>query len=151
MKRTEAVTAFIEKRQKKVGTLESTLLNDKDYGLKLHGNTIAKWDGEKLYGTLAGWPTVTTRKWLNDLCDQVYSSVSEDVELYGKPSLCPSMKLIKRCYFYQHKHEQYMSRVISTVRKAEPIEMKCKGVGYILEPKHDDKTVLDFNEWMRIL
>tara|TARA_B100000902_G_C27177854_1_gene847308 strand:- start:468 stop:923 length:456 start_codon:yes stop_codon:yes gene_type:complete len=151
MKRTEAVTAFVEKRQKKVGTLMSTLLNDKDYGLKLHGNTIARWDGEKLYGTLAGWPTVTTRKWLNDLCDQIYSSVLEDVEIFGKSNLCPSMRLVKKCSFHQHKHEQYMYRVVSTVRKAESIEMKCQGVGYILEPRHEAETVLDCNEWMRIL
>lgn len=151
MKRTEAVTAFVEKRQKKVGTLESTLLSDGDYQLKLHGNTIAKWDGVRVYATLAGWPTVTTRKWLNDMCSQLYDSVVEDIELTGRSDLCPNMRLVKRCYFYQHNHEQYMGRVISTIIKATKTQMLSQGVGYVLELKHDDKTVLDCNEWMRIL
>ena len=158
--RTDAVTAFIEKRQKKVGTVESTLaksLRDRfgdpveAYVLLLHGNKIATWYGDKVYATLAVWPTVTTRKYLNDLCLKLYSKVKGDVSLFGKSDLCPSMRLVKRCWFYQEKYEQYFGRTVSTVRKATKSEMQCQGVGYMLEQIRNSTTELDHNEWMRVL
>tara|TARA_Y100000401_G_C8325933_1_gene228290 strand:- start:12101 stop:12286 length:186 start_codon:yes stop_codon:yes gene_type:complete len=60
------------------------------------------------------------------------------------------MKLVKNCYFFQEKKEQYMRRAVSKIREATDSEMKCQGVGYILEELSDGKTSLDVNEWMRI-
>lgn len=58
--------------------------------LRLHGHVIARWNvlgGDRfIEGTLAGWPTVTTRSRLNALAS-----------------------LIGGVGVYQHKHEQYTS------------------------------------------
>ena len=153
----DVVTAFIERRNRKVGTLtsakEAYYIGDKlatDYVLLLHGNRICAWDGSRMYGTLAGWPTVTTRKWLNELCYQLHERVVDSMQLFGWSDLCPGMKLVKNCYFFQEKNEQYMRRAVSKIREATDSEMKCQGVGYILEELSDGKTSLDVNEWMRI-
>jgi hypothetical protein len=54
----------------------------------LHGNLIVERQKDgKIYGTLAGWPTVTTRERLNGICQVIDSPIG----------------------FYQKKWEQYVS------------------------------------------
>lgn len=78
--------------------------------LFLHGNRIA-WKGDNgcIEGTLAGWPTVTTRERLNGLC--------ELLDL-GRP-------------FHQCKHEQFFrsQRIgsMDTVVLVEPKEVSHDG------------------------
>lgn len=68
---TKAIRAFLQHRNAKMGgkqyythTQNTEILNDVLY---LHENAIAKWVNGRIYFTLAGWNTVTTRERLSGL------------------------------------------------------------------------------------
>ena len=135
MKREEAVKSFAEKKERTVGTLTST-----GNGLLLHGNRIAEWRGNKVYATLAGWPTVTTRKWLNVLTDALYKKWMSN----------PRKRDVWHCSFSQCKHEQKFTRRVLT--KGSPTFTPREGSGGIRWWDHwtTESTNLDNNEWVRI-
>ncbi len=56
------VDAFCNRRPRKCGNTRTDGTT-----FYLHGNAIAKWDEGKLFITLAGWDTVTTRERINGL------------------------------------------------------------------------------------
>jgi len=58
------VKAFLNRTPKAVGNTHTD-----GQSLYLHGNKIAYHNGEGIYATLAGWPTVTTRDRLNGVCN----------------------------------------------------------------------------------
>ena len=158
MRREEAVKAFVNQRQKKVGTLESDNLHNYrsggSYRLLLHGNVIARWEGDTVHATLADWPTVTTRKWVNAACNMLYRQAKDDVTLFGYTNMggmCSPRRLVRWCSFYQENYRQYFKRVIWKPREATEAEKKTQGVGFILEKINDSITSVDNAEWMRIL
>lgn len=56
------VSAFMQHKARKVGNTEST-----GERLYLHGNCIARWSGENVEVTNAGWRSATTKDRLNGI------------------------------------------------------------------------------------
>jgi hypothetical protein len=67
------VDAFCNRRPRKCGNTHTDGTT-----FYLHGNAIAKWDEGKLFITLAGWDTVTTRERINGLGRTFGFSVHRD-------------------------------------------------------------------------
>jgi hypothetical protein len=65
----EIAEAFIDGRSLRIDNSETDGMS-----LWLHGNLIARKDGECIVMTLAGWPTPTTRERLNGVCELVDGS-----------------------------------------------------------------------------
>lgn len=51
----------------------------------LHGNLIIKREGDKTLGTLAGWPTPTTRERLNGITSGSWTQHNWEPHHNGKP------------------------------------------------------------------
>lgn len=62
----KSIEAFLLRKARKQGNTAITV-QGQIARLRLHGNTIAKIEGDELSITDAGWPTVTTKERLNGL------------------------------------------------------------------------------------
>ena len=51
----------------------------------LHGNKIVKTEGGKVFATLAGWNTPTTRERVNGICDLSFQQIDFGAFLDGEP------------------------------------------------------------------
>lgn len=80
----EVVGAFNREEGKKIGNTQSL---EYQYGvlLFLHGNRIAIKENGKLYVSLCGWDTVTTRERLNGITGVCVTRKKGQTYLNGKP------------------------------------------------------------------
>ena len=97
----KVLASFLEGKPRQVRNDSCTVTDSGIVQLRLHGNIIAqKFINGVIYGTLAGWPTVTTRDRLNALCTAIHIgrgfSQMNHVQYYGGEEIHPSESILLR-------------------------------------------------------
>jgi len=84
----EIVNAFLGRRKKAVGNSHTD-----GESLFLHGNLIARWEGDSVLIRDAGWPTLTTFERINGLLSAWQRRVNK--EKTGSELLFPSLRVCR--------------------------------------------------------
>lgn len=113
----EACEAFYQRRYFKRDNTEVYQTPEGESIMELHGNVIARYSVAKVYMTLAGWPTSTTRDRLNGLMRYITNN----------------------CRFNQHNFEQYFRDV--RIESTDVVSVDASGYSDIVTYHYSTMTL----------